>query len=125
MPRMRSSSCIALAAIVAAILVSSAARAAELIMIERAGCSVCVRWDREIAPIYPKTPEGVRAPLHRVDIGEADRLGLAKPVRFTPTFVIVDHGQEVGRITGYSNDEMFWGLLGRLLTRLDPSGPQS
>jgi thioredoxin-related protein len=109
----------------AAILVSSAARAAELIMIERAGCSVCVRWEREIAPIYPKTPEGIRAPLRRVDIGEADRLGLAEPVRFTPTFVIVDHGQEVGRITGYRNDDMFWGLLGRLLTRLDPSGPQS
>jgi hypothetical protein len=122
---MPSSSCIAVAAIMVASLVPSAARAAELIMVERAGCSVCVRWEREIAPIYPKTPEGVRAPLRRVDIGAADRLGLTEPVRFTPTFVIVDHGQEVGRITGYSNDDMFWGLLGRLLTRLDPSGPQS
>jgi thioredoxin-related protein len=120
---MRTSPCIALAAIAVAVLLPPTARAAELILVERAGCPVCVRWNREIAPIYPKTLEGVRAPLHRVDIAEADRLGLAEPVRFTPTFVIVDDGQEVGRITGYSNDDMFWGLLGRLVERLDRSGP--
>jgi len=43
-------------------------RAAELIMFEHAGCAWCETFDREIAPIYPKTEEGRRAPLRRVSI---------------------------------------------------------
>src|SRR3546814_19952527 len=44
------------------------AAAAELIMLERPGCAWCLRWDREIAPIYPKPAEGHPAPLRRVDV---------------------------------------------------------
>ncbi|MGB6791991.1 MAG: hypothetical protein WBE53_11300, partial [Pseudolabrys sp.] len=44
------------------------ARAAELIIFEQAGCAWCETFDREIAPIYPKTAEGQRAPLRRVNI---------------------------------------------------------
>jgi thioredoxin-related protein len=57
------------------------------------------------------------APLRRVDVGAArvDEPGLAAPVRYTPTFVLMDRGREVGRITGYIGDDAFWGLLGKLL----------
>jgi hypothetical protein len=34
---------------------------------------------------------------------------------FTPTFVIIDAGKELGRIEGYAGDEFFWFLLNRLL----------
>src|SRR3546814_8272543 len=44
------------------------AAAAELIMLERPGCAWCLRWDREIAQIYPKTAEGHQAPLRQVDV---------------------------------------------------------
>ena len=37
-------------------------------MFEQAGCAWCAAFDREIAPIYAKTDEGLRAPLRRVDI---------------------------------------------------------
>ncbi len=47
---------------------SQAASAAELVMFERAGCPWCRNWDREIATIYPKTPEGAKAPLRRVSL---------------------------------------------------------
>ncbi|NGX99515.1 MAG: thioredoxin family protein, partial [Candidatus Afipia apatlaquensis] len=40
------------------------------------------------------------------------------PVRFTPTFIVVDNGREIGRITGYSNDNAFWGLLDALAAKL-------
>lgn len=89
-------------------------------MFERAGCPWCARWDREVAPAYPLTPEGRSAPLRRVDVDAKLPIDLASilPVRFTPTFVVVEDRREVGRITGYINDEAFWGLLAGLLTRL-------
>lgn len=96
------------------------AYAAELVMFERAGCTWCQRWSEEIGPIYPKTAEGALAPLRHIslDAGVPAEFRFDPPVRYTPTFVLVDKGREVGRITGYMNDEAFWGLLGALLARL-------
>jgi len=39
-----------------------------LIMAEEEGCMWCARWNEEIGPIYPKTPEGRAAPLQRLDV---------------------------------------------------------
>lgn len=99
------------------------ARASELVMFERDGCVWCQRWDRAIAPIYGKTDEARLLPLRRIDVDRqsADGIILAAPVRFTPTFVVVDHGREIGRITGYANDESFWGLLAMLAAKIDPN----
>lgn len=87
----------------------------ELVMFERADCPICLRWNREIAPIYSKTPEAKAAPLRRVTVGDDGGIALAEPVRYTPTFVLSKNGREAGRITGYLNDDMFWGLLDRML----------
>lgn len=94
----------------------STTQAAELVMVEQAGCHWCERWDAEIAPIYPKTDEGARAPLRRVDLRDLpdDIAFTSKPV-FTPTFVLVEDGQELGRMEGYNGDEFFWFLLARLI----------
>ena len=97
------------------------AAAAELIMFEAAGCPYCARWNREIAPIYPKTEEGKRAPLRRVDIAAprpADLAGIANIV-YTPTFVLLEDGREIGRIVGYRGDEVFWSLLAELFVKLE------
>lgn len=112
---------VGLAALVGLALASLPLRAAELVMFEREGCIWCARWDREVAPVYANTPEGKAAPLRRVGLGStrADEPGLAAPVRFTPTFVLMDEGREVGRITGYINDDAFWGLLGKMLAGMD------
>ena len=98
------------------------ARAAELVMFERAGCPWCQRWEREVAPIYPNTPGGRQAPLRKVDLdrGVPADLTLDAPVRFTPTFVLVENGREIGRVTGYINDATFWGLLEKLLMKSEP-----
>jgi hypothetical protein len=102
----------------------SNARAAELIMFEQAGCAWCEAFDREIAPIYPKTEEGQRAPLRRVDIAQNLPPGLTflDVERLTPLFVLVDQGREVGRIRGYPGEEQFWGLLGAMMQKLDAAG---
>lgn len=91
------------------------ARAAELVMFERGDCPVCLRWNREVAPVYPKTAEARQAPLRRVTLGADAGVALREPVRYTPTFVLVEAGQERGRITGYRDDESFWGLLDMML----------
>jgi hypothetical protein len=97
------------------------ATAAELIMFERAGCPWCEAFDREIAPIYPKTEEGRRAPLRRVNIEHkppSDLVFLDRE-RLTPLFVLVDRGREIGRIRGYPGEDHFWGSLGALIKKLD------
>ncbi len=96
------------------------AAAAELVMFRRAGCPYCAAFDRAIGPIYPKTDIGKRIPLREVDLdrsadGKAAKVVLASPVRFTPTFVLVEQGRELGRLEGYPGEDFFWGLLERLL----------
>jgi thioredoxin-related protein len=102
-------------------LTLSGARAAELVMFEQAGCAWCEAFDREIAPIYGKTEEGMRAPLRRVDSAQALPADLAfiEAERLTPLFVLVDRGHEIGRIRGYPGEDHFWGLLGVLVAKLD------
>ncbi len=94
----------------------SLVEAAELVMVEQPGCHWCQRWDDEIAHIYPKTGEGQVAPLRRVNLRALpeDVEFASRPV-FTPTFVLVQDGQELGRLEGYNGDEFFWFLLARLL----------
>ena len=92
--------------------------AAELVMFERAGCVWCARFDAEIAPIYGRTEEGQAAPLRRVDLNRplpADLSGI-DPGAFTPSFVVLQEGREIGRIRGYPGDAFFFGLLNRILT---------
>jgi hypothetical protein len=97
------------------------ARAAELIMFEQAGCAWCEAFDREIALIYPKTAEGQRAPLRRINIDHAlpSDLAFIEVERLAPLFVLVDKSQEIGRIRGYPGENHFWGLLGMLIKKLD------
>ena len=102
-------------------LLCAPARAAELIVFEQKGCVWCQRFDREIAPAYDRTSEGKRAPLRRLDIAQPvpSELGFIRRERFTPVFVLVEEGREIGRIRGYPGDTFFWGLLASLIERLD------
>ncbi len=101
------------------LLMASVSHAVELIMVERAGCHYCIEWKTDLGPIYPRTPEGIYAPLRMVSIQDAppDGIEFNRPVTFTPTFVLVDGGQELGRIEGYPGEDFFWGILGMLLEK--------
>lgn len=98
-----------------------------LLMFERDGCSYCRQWNEEIGPAYPKTAEGQAAPLQRLDIKDPLPSGVTLTGRapiFTPTFVLLSEGTEVGRIEGYAGDEFFWVLLARLLSDAGWSAPE-
>lgn len=108
-------------------LMTQAAAGAELIMFDDVGCPWCRRWDQDVGEAYSRSEEGHRAPLRRIHISEAQRAGvkLATAVTVTPTFVLVDQGAEIGRITGYPGPEFFWAMIEQLIARLPKAAPQS
>jgi hypothetical protein len=106
--------------LVAAYAAPVPARAAELVMFEAGGCTWCRTWHEVIGPIYPRTEEGRIAPLRRVDKDgpRPDDLRHVEGIVFTPTFVVVEAGREVGRITGYPGEDFFWGLVGQIVAKV-------
>lgn len=109
-----------IAILFAVVLVSRGASCAELVMVEQQGCEWCEVWNRDIGPGYHQTSEGKIAPLRRVDIHDElpDDLAFIRGLVYTPTFVLVHDGREVGRILGYPGEDFFWGLLEQLVAKL-------
>ncbi|WP_428548733.1 hypothetical protein [Profundibacter sp.] len=91
-----------------------------LMMVEQDGCPWCERWKAEIGPIYPKTAEGRIAPLVKVKIHDPLEKGITlnSPPIYTPTFILLNDGQEVGRIEGYRSDEFFWWFMETMIKKL-------
>lgn len=114
------------ALLIAALLILAAppARALELVMFEAPGCAYCAQWHAEVGDAYPKTAEGKAAPLRAVQLrSPPEDLKFIKGVVFTPTFVLVHEGREVGRIQGYPGEDFFWGLLNELLDKHAAKAP--
>ncbi|MGJ8570025.1 MAG: transcriptional regulator [Hoeflea sp.] len=109
------------AAVAFIIALSAPVMAAEMVMFEQPGCAWCKRFNEEVAPAWPKTEQGQRAPLRRVNIHETlpDDLAGITVERFTPTFVLVDDGREIARLRGYPGDQFFWALVNEMLAKLD------
>jgi hypothetical protein len=115
----------AFSALCAIFVLVSTADAAELVMYRRDGCPYCARWDREIGPIYSKTEISRRAPIRMVNLSRDRDLPIKHgPIIFTPTFLLVENGQEVGRMEGYTGDEFFWVRLANLLAMLPQQAPK-
>lgn len=108
------------AALILVVNLSAASHAAELLMFSQGGCPSCLRWNREVGTIYDTTAEAAILPLRHIDIARqtTSNVTLSSRILYTPTFVVVDDGREIGRITGYINDDAFWGLLGSLAGKI-------
>jgi hypothetical protein len=97
-----------------------------LIYIYSPTCGACQHFDREVAPIYPKTPEAQQLPLLKIRLedwraGETPLKDCPLPSVFgTPTFIQMRGCEEIDRVTGYSDQELFWLSLGRMMNRTDP-----
>jgi len=88
------------------------AKGVQLYMAEEKGCYYCAKWNKEISHIYPKTNEGKVAPLQRFDIRDDEvDVEFSRRVTYTPTFILVKDGIELGRIEGYPGEDAFWWLL--------------
>lgn len=91
----------------------------ELLMFEQPGCVYCLRWHEEIGPKFALTDEGKAAPLRLLQLRSPfpEGLHLASRPAFTPTFVLVRGGQEMGRIEGYPGEDFFWPMLAELIEK--------
>ncbi|MEW6767935.1 MAG: thioredoxin family protein [Pseudomonadota bacterium] len=118
--RKTASNILLMAVLAAAAMLPAKARAAELLMFESRSCIYCLRWERDVGSLYDKTAEAKVLPLRRVDVDRQSASGvtLQSPVRYTPTFVVVDQGREIGRIEGFASDDAFWGRLDELAAKI-------
>lgn len=94
--------------------------AARFVMLERHDCPWCRRWLREVGEeAWNRSDLGRRAALRRVDVAQGlpEDLRFLRNWRFTPTFVLVARGEEVGRIIGYQSDWFFWQQAEALFAR--------
>lgn len=109
-----------LAFIFLALLAAPLSAEVRLIMVEEDGCAWCARWDAEVGDAYALTTEGKIAPLMRVDRWGPlpEGVSLNSPAVFTPTFVLIHDGAEIGRIEGYPGEHFFWPLLNNLINEL-------
>jgi thioredoxin-related protein len=111
-----------LAALAATVFLAQAPapQAAELVMFEQKFCEWCEAWHTEIGAVYSLTDEGKLLPLRQVDIDEDRPEDLKKygPILFTPTFIVIDNGREVGRILGYPGEVIFYWLLNEIIGKL-------
>jgi thioredoxin-related protein len=105
------------AAAIVAVPAHAAQGALALIMVDEPGCRYCRQFDSEIGGRYSKTAEGRFAPLVKVRRKSTELAGL-NPVIYTPTFILVRRGEELGRITGYPGREYFFGELDTLLAKI-------
>ncbi len=106
-----------IAATAVALLPALPAWPVELVMVEQPGCYNCKLWDQEIAPIYPRTEAGQHAPLRREQLHERPNdLTYARAVNFTPTFILIDGGEEIARLEGYPGEDFFWWHIENILT---------
>ena len=94
----------------------------KLLMITADYCIYCQIWEKEIGKIYPKTEISKSFPLERIELDEYlfdndinDNNNYESKI--TPTFVFYRGNNEIGRITGYSNAEMFWWQVEEILDR--------
>ena len=94
--------------------VDPATAPAALVMISDPGCPYCARWEREVAPGYIASDDGKLAPLVRRYRNAPDIAFLPRIV-YSPTFVMLVRGREIGRIVGYSGADLFWMQLASLI----------
>lgn len=99
-----------------------------LVYVYQKDCGACMKFDKEVAPLYPNTTEAQRLPMVKVSLEDWQsgqhpfqqcRVG---EVFGTPTFVQLHNCAEIDRITGYSSDELFWLGLTRMHNKVAEPG---
>ena len=76
-------------------------------------CLFCKAWERDVGRLYGDTEYAKRAPLFKIDIKLFSKhfTDVTPKVSGTPTFILMNGNNEVGRIVGYQNRDMFFWAL--------------
>ncbi|MCH9765959.1 MAG: hypothetical protein K0U34_08215 [Alphaproteobacteria bacterium] len=87
-----------------------------LVMVAIVGCPFCLRWERRVGHAYPTSAQGKFASLIRVKLG-AQGLTKFRNIKYTPTFLVLNGQEEIGRISGFPGAEPFWEELDEILVK--------
>jgi len=89
----------------------------KLFMLTDKSCGVCIVWEKQIGNIYNKTNVSNIFPIERMYINKIkkNKLNAIFKTNVTPTFVFYKNNTEIGRISGYSNPEMFWWQIDEII----------
>ncbi len=85
-------------------------------MVEERGCPYCARFDAEVRESYENSPEARFAPLLRRP-RQAEDIRFLKGIAYSPTFILLVDGNEVGRIIGYQGADLFWMEMAALMAK--------
>jgi len=101
----------------------SAARgnSVELLVFEHKDCIYCRVFRSDTLPRYRESGQEAKAPIRFISIEHTDTqaLKLNNSIQTVPTFVLMQNGAEVGRITGYWAPDNFFKMLSALLLKTD------
>lgn len=98
-----------------------AAVSAELVFVEVKSCVYCIRFNKQAAKAYQDSDVGRQVPLRRVNLQKRwpeDLKAVDRPP-YTPVFILVENGKELGRFNGYTGPKQFERNLRRLLKQRD------
>ena len=101
------------------LLIGSATSASEkdgtlrLIYVFSEQCAFCKAWERDVGRLYGDTEYAKKAPLFKMEISLFSEhfTDVTPNVSVTPTFILMSGNDEVGRIVGYQNRDMFFWAL--------------
>ncbi len=82
-------------------------------------CVFCKAWERDVERLYGDTEYAKRAPLFKIDISLFSKhfTDVTPKVSGTPTFILMNENDEVGRIVGYKNRDMFFWALSEYISQ--------
>ncbi len=80
-------------------------------------CVFCKAWERDVGRLYGDTEYAKRAPLLKIDINLFSNhfTDVTPKVSGTPTFILMNGNDEIGRIVGYQNRDMFFWALSKYI----------
>ena len=89
--------------------------ALELVMISSKSCFYCKAFMKEVGKSYDREDLPLAITYRKCYKIDGERSCLKKGAHFIPTFVIVDDGEEVARIVGYTGRWNFFYDLDKIL----------
>jgi len=99
------------------LLSTTSASATTLVVFDAPWCVVCKKFEAEVLPTYGKSDFAMRLSFYAFDYDRQNKVPfkLTAPIRSTPTFVLVERGQEVARFSGYTDPRNFYETLAHYL----------
>lgn len=90
----------------------------ELVVMEAPGCIYCTVFRRDVLPAYQASERAKDVPIRFLDVNDDSvaGLGLDQPVNIVPTFVVLKHNKEIGRLPGYVGPEAFFHTINFLIS---------